>query len=153
MPKRYEVKLTDEERKQLLSLTRKGELKARELKRIQILLLVDEGKENKEISENIHVSMTTISRIRRRYAEEGIISARKERPRPGAKPILNGRKEAVLIAQVCSDPPDGRSHWTMQLLADRLVKLEVVDSISDETIRRSLKKVKSNHGSVASGVL
>jgi transposase len=114
--------------------------------------LVDEGKENKEISENLHISMTTISRVRRRYAEGGISFARKERPRPGGKPILDGRKEAVLIAQACSDLPEGRSQWTMQLLADRLVKLEIVDSISDETVRRSLKKAKSNHGSVASGV-
>ncbi|RKY62069.1 MAG: hypothetical protein DRP95_02040 [Candidatus Latescibacterota bacterium] len=90
--------------------------------------------------------------IRKRFAEEGLEAALNERPHPGAKPKLDGKQEAFLVALACSDPPEGREHWTMQLLADRLVELGVVESISDETVRRVLKKTTSSPGRKDSGV-
>lgn len=82
----------------------------------------------------------TVERIRKRFVELGVAGALTERPRPGAKAKLDGKAEATLVAWACSTPPDDRKHWTMQLLADKLVELKLVDSISDETIRRTLKK-------------
>ncbi len=140
MGKKYIINLSDEERGELSELTNKGKTGARKLKRAQILLLADEGKTDREIAENIHVGVSTAERTRRRFVEGGSENALNERRRPGKKPLLNGRQEAILIAEACSDPPEGRSKWTMRLLADRIVELGVVGSISDDTVLRTLKK-------------
>ena len=87
-----------------------------------------------------------MERIRKRFVEEGLEAALSERPRPGATRKLDGHQEAYLMALACSDPPQGKKRWSMQLLADRLVEVGVVDEISDETIRRTLKKGTSNRG-------
>jgi hypothetical protein len=92
-----------------------------------------------------------VRKLRKRFSEQGLEAALRERPRPGAVPKLRGKPEAFLIALTCSDPPQGREHWTMQLLADRLVELEWVDSISDETVRRVLKKTHSSRGRSSTG--
>ncbi len=100
------------------------------------------------IAEALEVSAATVERVRRRFVEQGLDAAldRKRRERPARQPKLDGRAEARLIALACSAPPEGRAVWTMQLLADKLVELEVVDSISDETVRVALKKTRSSRG-------
>jgi transposase len=144
--KRYLVALSDDERTHLLALTRKGTSAARTLRRAQILLLVDEGATDATIAASVHVGAATVARTRRKFAEGGLQRALTERPRPGRERRLDGRQEAHLVALACSQPPDGRKDWTMQLLADRLMTLGVVATISDETVRRVLKKGGSNRG-------
>ena len=151
-PKKYVVELTKEQRSYLLDLLKKGEGKARMLTRAHILLLSAEGKTDSFIAEVLKVNPQTVRNIRKRFAEEGLEAALKERPRPGAQPKLDGKGEAFLVALACSEPPGGREHWTMQLLADKLVELGVVDSISDETVRRVLKKTGLSPGRRNSGV-
>ncbi len=152
-PKKYVVKLTPEERSRLLNLLKKGKEKARKLTRARILLLSAEGKTDGFIAKALKVNPQTVRNLRKRFAEGGLEAALEERPRPGAEPKLDGKGEAFLVALACSDPPEGREHWTMQLLADRLVELGVVDSISDETVRRVLKKTTSSPGRRNSGAL
>ena len=142
----YSVALTGDERTRLLELTKKGKVSARKLARAHILLSSHGGKTDAEIAETLHVCVSTVEGIRKRFAKEGLDAALNERPRPGAQPKLDGKQEAFLVALACSAAPAGREHWTMQLLADRLVQLEVVDSISDETVRQVLKKGTSNRG-------
>lgn len=146
MPKRYIVDLTEPERTQLRELTKRGTVSARKLTRAHILLQAAEGAIDTRIAETLHVSISTVERTRRRFVEEGLAAALTERPRPGGQPKLDGTQEAHLVALACSQPPTGREHWTMQLLADRLVALGVVASISDETVRRTLKKGISSPG-------
>lgn len=141
MPKkRYVVELTEEEREQLCEQIRRGRDSARKIRRAHILLLADEGRTDGNIGEALHISRPTVQRTRKRFVEGGLEWALNERPRPGQRPKLGGKQEAFLIAFACSDPPRGRKRWTMQLLADRLVVLGMVDSISGETVRRVLKK-------------
>jgi transposase len=151
-PKKHVVELTDEQRSSLLDLLKKGEAKARMLTRARILLLSAEGKTDRWIADVLKVNPQTVRNIRKRFAEEGLEAALQERPRPGARPKLDGKQEAFLIALACSEPPEGREHWTMQLLADRLVELGIVASISDETVRRVLKKTTSSPGRRSNGV-
>jgi transposase len=140
MAKKYIVTLTDTERKELHGLLQKGAGGARKLNRAHILLLADEGESDEEIAAVLHTGRSTVQRTRERFVEEGFEAALHERPRPGKKRRLQGRAEAFLVALACSDPPGGRKRWTMQLLADRLVELTVVEAISDETVRRAVKK-------------
>ena len=150
--KKYHVHLTTEERSELLTLTRKGKASARRIKRALVLLAADEGDQDHQIVEKARVSLRTVEALRRRCVEEGLEAALSERPRPGKARLLDGRQEAYLIALTCSTPPPGRAQWTMKLLADKLVELRVVESVSDETVRRILKKGTSNPGSFANGV-
>ena len=141
MPKkRYVVDLTPEERDTLLGMVRRGRASARQLSRARVLLLADEGRKDEEITDVLHVSRPTVERIRRRCVDGGVEHALNDRSRKGAPRKLSGRDEAMLVALACSAPPEGRTSWTMQLLADRLVSIEVVEHISDETVRRVLKK-------------
>jgi transposase len=136
--------LTKEEREELLELTRKGKSSARKVKRAHILLLANEGKTDKAIEEALHVGVATVERIRKRLVLEGLPAALNDRPRPGSGCKLDAKGEAILEMLAQSKPPEGRKRWTMQLLADRLVELKVVDSISGETVRRMVKKSGSN---------
>jgi transposase len=138
--KKYIINLTDEERQKLLDMTRKGEIKARKFKRAMILLKGDEGLTDPQIMAALNVSRPCVERIRKRFVEDGIERALEEDPRPGQKRKLDGRAEAVLIATACSEAPDGHEHWTLRLLAGKLVQLQVVEAISHETVRRTLKK-------------
>ena len=138
--KKYIINLTDEERQKLLDMTRKGEMKARKFKRAMILLKGDEGLTDPQIMAALNVSRPCVERIRKRFVEDGIERALEEDPRPGQKRKLDGRAEAVLIATACSEAPDGHEHWTLRLLAGKLVQLQVVEAISHETVRRTLKK-------------
>jgi transposase len=140
MAKRYKVTLSDDEQQELLTLIRKGVHRARTLARARILLAAAEGATDRDIAARLQVGIATVERTRKRFVEGGLTWALNEAPRPGAKRKLDGKQEAYLVALACSSPPDGRQRWTLQLLADRLVKLAVVDTISDETVRRTLKK-------------
>ena len=151
-PKKYVVELTEEQRSYLLDLVRKGEAKARMLTRARILMLSAEGRTDKLVANVLKVNPQTVRNLRKPFAEEGLEAALQERPRPGAQPKLDAKGEAVLVALACSDPPEGRACWTMQLPADRPVELGVVESISDETVRRVLKKTSSSPGRGISGV-
>ncbi len=146
MGKRYVVDLTDEERTGLRDLVRKGKLSARKLSRAHILLRADEGVVDTAIAEALHVHVATVERTRRRFVEGGVDWALNERPRPGKARKLDNKQEAYLIALACSQPPEGRNRWTLRLLADRLVKLEIVEDISHETVRQTLKRGASNPG-------
>lgn len=140
MNKKYMVDLTDEEREQLVALTTKGTVGVRRYKRAQALLGAAAGETDAAIAARVGLHHVTIEGIRKRLVEAGLEAALSERPRPGAARKLDGRGEAHLLALACSAPPDGRKQWTMQLLADRLVERKLVDSISDETVRRTLKR-------------
>ncbi len=150
---RYVVTLTAAERQQLLDLLKRGTAKARTLRRANVLLLADEGRPDHLIATTVHVSLQTVRNLRKRFAAGALEAALYERPRPGATPKLDAKQEAFLIALACSAPPSGRESWTMQLLADRLVALELVKSISDETVRRTLQKMCSSRGRRNRGVL
>ena len=140
MPARkYIVDLTSEERQELLELTRKGSQSVRKVRRARILLKADEGWKDKGIMAALDTSSTTVERTRKRFVEGGLEKALNEDPRPGQQRKLDGRGEAHLIALACSEAPAGHSHWTLRLLAGKLVELGVVDSISHETVRRTLK--------------
>jgi transposase len=140
--KRYVVTLTDEERAQLLALTKKGRVAARRLTRAHMLLQADAGATQEAIAAALHIGRATVVRICRRFVEEGLEVALRDRSRPGAQRKLDGKQEAFLIALACSPPPEGRQCWTMQLLAHKLVELRVVEAIADETVRRTLKKTR-----------
>lgn len=143
MPRKmYLINLSNEERQALLEMTRKGEIKARKFKRAMILLKADEGLTDPQIMAALNVSRPCVERIRKRFVADGIERALNEDPRPGQKRKLDGRAEATLIATACSNAPEGHEHWTLRLLAGKLVQLGVVEAISHETVRRSLKKTR-----------
>lgn len=144
--KMYLVNLSDDEQHTLLEMTYKGMIKARKFKRAMILLKADKGLTDCQIMEAINVSRPTVERARKRFVEGGLEKALNEDPRPGQKRRLDGRGEAVLIAEACSEAPAGYEQWTMRLLAGRLVELGVVNSISHETVRQTLKKTQQSLG-------
>lgn len=146
---KYPVKLTNEEHEYLRSLTRTGKQSARVLSRAQILLWSDEGKQDKEIIALLNCAPMTVAATRERWVKEKRLE---DLPRAGLKPMLDAKEQSLLIALACSDAPEGRSEWTMQLLADKLVELKVVEQISDETVRRVLKKTNLNPGKKSRGV-
>lgn len=156
--KKYRVTLTDEERRELHDLIAAGKAAAKRLAHARILLKADAAPggpawTDDRIAESVEVSTATVERVRRRFVEQGLEAAlvRKPQDRPSRLPKLDGRAEAHLVALACSKPPEGRQEWTMQLLADKLVELEVVESISDETVRRTLQKTRSSPGSSSGG--
>jgi transposase len=147
MPKkRYLVQLGEEEQSELLGLVKKGKTSARKLNRAHILLQAHEGATDDAIAAALHVGRTTVERTRKRFVEGNLERALNEDPRPGREPKLNDKQAALLVATACSAAPQGQKHWTMQLLADELVRLKQVECISDETVRRTLKKTHSSRG-------
>ena len=149
MPKkRYIVTLTAEERTYLRGLISKGKAAAFKQRHARILLKTDQGPEgecwtDEKIEQALDVHSSTVERLRRRFVEEGLEAAlqRKEQKNRKAK-VIDGEAEARLVTLACSKPPDGRTTWTLQLLADQMVSLEVVDSVSPETVRKTLKKTR-----------
>src|SRR5689334_23408533 len=139
MAKRYRVTLSEEERDRLQELSRKRTAAVRMVQRAQALLLAADGKTDEVIAEHLRMGVTTLERLRRRFVEEGLEASLRERPRPGARPKLGPKEQAMVVALACTKPPEGRHRWTMQLLADRVVELELVPDITDEAIRRLLK--------------
>jgi len=150
--KRYRVTLTTEERTDLLHLISTGKAAARTLLHARILLKADTppgepGRFDEDIAAAVETSVSTVERVRQRFVEEGLPAALVPRPPTAPRPTkLDGRGEAHLIAAACSEPPPGRARWTLRLLADRLVELQVVAAISYETVRRTLKKTCSSPG-------
>lgn len=137
----YRVNLTAEERQELLDMTSQGRINARKMKRAQVLLRADEGLKDEAVMAAVGVSRPMVERTRKRLVEGGLTKALNEDPRPGAKRKLDGRAEAHLVALTCSEPPDDHEHWALRLLADKLVELGVVESVSYETVRQTLKKM------------
>ena len=139
--KKYLVTLTTEERQALLKLTSSGELSVRKMKRAQILLKAGENWKDKDIIAALNTSRSTVERARKRYVEGGLDKALNDDPRPGARKKLDGRAEAHIIALACSEEgPDDSEHWSLRAIADELVELGLVDSISHEAVRQVLKK-------------
>jgi len=140
MRKIYVVDLTEAERNELRDLVKKGTVGARKLTRAHILLHADDGATDKEIAKALHCGQSTVGRTRKRFVEGDLQRALNDDPRPGGERKLDVKQEAYLIALACSTPPEGHTRWTMQLLADKMVQFKQVESISDETVRRTLKK-------------
>ncbi len=150
--KRYRVTLTADERTDLTALVNKGTGNARRMTRSRILLLADEersdgGWKDADIAQALGVSQRTVERTREKCVELGIEAALNHtRPSKKREKILDGVAEAHLVKIACSPAPDGREHWTLQMLADKLIELEVVETVSRETVRTTLKKMNSNLG-------
>jgi len=144
--KRYKIRLSEEERENLSGLVSKGKAAARKLTRARILLQADEsdsgpGWTDQKISEALNVNIRTVERVREQCVEEGLERALDHKTPSRTRPIkIDGEVEARLSALACSQPPTGRVRWTLQLLADRMVELEIVESISGESVRKTLKK-------------
>ncbi len=137
----YHVTLTDEERATLLAFLKKGEAKGRKYTRAHILLLADEtDASDAEIAALLHTSPDTVQRTRKKFVEGNVEGALNEKRRPGARVKLTPEQERQVTLLACADAPEGRTTWTMQLLADKVVESGMVESISDETIRNTLKK-------------
>jgi transposase len=149
---KYIVALEPAERAHLESLLQRGKHASRQLNRARILLKAAEGRNDEAIVHALQVGVATVGRIRKRFVEEGLEAALKEKPRPGQRRKLTGKQEARLIAEACSPAPQGRVRWTLRLLAERVVALELTDSISHEAIRQVLKKTNSSRGRNNSGV-
>jgi putative transposase len=145
-PQSYEIRLSAKEREQLLAQLNRGTQRARVLTRARILLLADEQLTDEEIAETLQVSRGTTFRVRRRYCQEGLEAALHDRPRSGAPPKVTRRLEAHLTALACSQPPEGRARWTLRLLAEKVVELELIDALSYMTVSRLLKKTPSSRG-------
>lgn len=142
MYKKYVVDLADQERRVLQQVIRSGKHSARKIRWAHVLLKADQGWKDERIAEALSISLPTVQRIRQRFVEQGLdvaLGARSRKPRPYLH-RLDGEQEARLIALACSNPPQGQARWTLRLLADRLVELDVVDRISYQTVRRVLKK-------------
>jgi|SRR6185295_5920023 len=148
--KKYHIQLTNEERFMLEQMLRRGKHSARKLTRARILLKADLGLRDEDIAQEIDTCIPTVERLRKRFAEVRL-EALDERPRPGRKPLFEQKGEARLIAEACSTAPSGRKHWTLQLLADRVVELNLVETCSADTVRRILKKTNSSPGSSSNG--
>ena len=148
---KYPIELNEIERGELEAIVKTGQRRARIRSRAQTLLWSDAGKSDQEISQLQGVTALTVATTRENWVKEKRIS---DQPKPGREKKLDGKQEAFLVALACSDAPDGRESWTMQLLADKLVELNVIDEpISDETIRRTLKKMNCNLGAKNNGAL
>jgi transposase len=149
--KKYVVELTSEERKQLTTLIKKGKTAGYKIRHAQMLLKSDQGKHglnwpDAKIAEAFGAHRTTIERLRKRFVEEGLEVALERHNRKNYTHKLDGDAEAHLIAIACSEPPEGRSEWSLRLLADKLVELNVVDSVSHTTVNRTLKKTNLSRG-------
>ncbi len=156
--KKYKVTLTADERNALQALIAAGKAAAAKLAHARILLKADAapggpGWTDARIAEAVEVDVTTVERVRERFVEQGLEAAlvRKPQDRPSRERKLDGKGEARLVTLACSEPPRGRARWTLRLLADKLVELEVVDTISAETVRQVLKKTNSSRGGRSSG--
>lgn len=140
------IQLTDEQRADLSRRLEQEALTGRQRRRHQILLLADQGLTDEQVAQATGAGLSTVERLRKRCVAEGVEAALAEKPRRGAPAKLDGKQEALLIALACSDAPQGHAHWSARLLANRAVELEVVESISESSVRRLLKKTRSSRG-------
>lgn len=144
---KYVVRLTEEERAELQGLVRRGKVAAAKQSRAQVLLKADAGLEgsgstDEQVAQSLEVSTRSVNRVRKAYVEEGLSAAIERQPRRK----LDGAAEAHLVAVACSPPPAGQTRWTLRLLSDKLVELQIVESISRECVRQTLKKTISSRG-------
>ena len=151
--KKYRATLSEEERLSLHELIATGKAAAQKLTHARILLKADAAPggpdwSDEQIAEAFDVGLSTVARVRQRLVEQGLDAAlgRKPQDRPSRERKLDGAAEAQLIALACSEPPAGQAHWTLRLLADKLVELEVIETVSHETVRQVLKKTNSSRG-------
>ena len=157
MTKKYRIKLSEEERSTLTEMVNKGKAAAYKRRHAHILLLADEdgkqgGMKDKDIAVAALAGLRTVERVRKRCVEEGLSAAIERREQKNRRaPVLDGEGEARLTAIACSTPPKGQKSWSLRLLADKLVELKVVDEISRETVRRTLKKTNSSPGEASAG--
>ncbi len=157
MAKKYIVRLTDEERIKLLEITKKGKSAARTIMRANVLLRADangKGFKDSVIAEDLNMHVGTVEKIRKQLVLEGFSRAlyRKSQEGTSRKPKLDGRAQAKLTALACSKAPDGHARWSLRLLANKLIELEVVDYISHDTVARALKKTSYSPIAVSIGV-
>ncbi|MGZ6523259.1 MAG: helix-turn-helix domain-containing protein [Bacteroidia bacterium] len=149
---KYVVRLTAEEREYLIELTKTCKASAKKILHARILLRTDaeqggENRRDREVKDLENISRDTVSRIRQLFVEEGLEAALNRKPHKRTKPrVLDGEQEAKLVAVCCSQAPEGRVRWTLKLLADRLVEMEIVQSIAPETVRQTLKKMNLSLG-------
>jgi transposase len=156
--KKYRVKLSEGQRAKLEELTSRGIIPVRKYKRARVLLLVDENseqgrKKDEEVVALVDTSLATVHRIRRQFVEEGLEATLNEKPRPGKPRTFDGKDRAAVIALACSEPPEGHARWSLRLLADKLVELQIVATISHRTVRDILKKTNLSLTSNDNGVL
>lgn len=140
------IRLTDAQRRDLNQRLEHDALNGRQRRRFQILLLADQGQKDEQIVLATGASRATVERVRKRFANEGLEVALVEKPRSGAPAKLDGKQEAMIIALACSDAPEGQAKWSARLLASRVVEMEIVESTSESSMRRLLKKMRSNRG-------
>ena len=145
MAKRFIVELTEEERQELLKIANTGKATAYKIKHANILLRSDanaDGWSDKEVAQALGCHCNTIANVRQRFVESGLQAAieRKKQEAPSRQPLVDGEMEAKIIALRCGSPPEGFARWTLSLLSDKLVELEIVKSICPETVRKTLKK-------------
>jgi transposase len=138
------VKLSEHQRQYLQKIVESGTDKARKITRCRILLLAGKGKTDREISDALGVCLATIFNIRRRYHKGGLERTIQEAPRSGQPPKFNGKSMAKITAIACSKPPEGHARWSLRLLADQVVELDIVETISYNTVRNILKKTNSS---------
>lgn len=140
------LQLSGEQRAELEQLIHTGNAAARVQTRARILLLSSEGKRDAEVAQALHTSPATVQKTRRLFFREGLHRALYDKPGRGRPPRITGEAEAHLTMLACSTPPEGRARWTLQLLADKMVELEYIDAISDQTVYKTLKKTNSSLG-------
>jgi transposase len=143
--KKYRIKLSTAEREILKELTSSGTIKVRVYKRARVLLLSDEKREGgarsgSQIAEEVELSLATVQRVRRQFVREGLEAALHEKARSGAPRKFKERERAKITALACAEPPQGHARWTLRLLAEKMVELELVESISHDTVDKVLKK-------------
>jgi transposase len=145
------VRLTEEQRADLNRRLERDALTGRQRRRLQILVLADQGQTDDQIVVATGASPSTVERLRQRVAREGLETALAEKRRSGAPAKLDGKQEALIVALACSDAPEGCAQWSARLLANRAVEMEIVESISESTVRRLLKKTRSSRGKSGRG--
>lgn len=156
MRKKFVVRLTEEERRQLEGLVTKGKAAAAKIKHANILLKVDAdgpGWSDEATAQAFGCTATTVHNVRQRFVEQGFEAAldRKKKSRPSRQRTFDGEKEARLIALACTQPPAGRARWTLELLADKVVELKIVETVSHETVRQTLKKTNCSRIAASAG--
>jgi transposase len=142
--KNHCVKLKKQDRQHLQKIVTSGEAKARKITRCRILLLADKGKTDQEISDTLDICLATVFNIRRRCSQNGLEYAIGEKARSGQPPKFKGKSMAKITALACSNPPEGRAQWSLRLLADRVIELNIVETISHVSVRNILKKTHSS---------
>lgn len=146
------VRLTEDQRADLNRRLEHDPLNGRQRRRVQVLLLADQAHTDGQIATATGASESTVERLRQRFARDGLEAALAEKPRRGAPAKLDGKQEALLVALACSQAPQGHARWSARLLANRAVELEIVESISESSVRRLLKKTRLSRGRSGRGV-